>query len=438
MATTMEQAFQWPTETRAFCAELPFTPQTILFERGEGVRLFDAQGRRYLDALSGVFVTCFGYGYQPIVTALTEQIQKLTFNPPLHGTNRAAVQLAQGLVDLAPAELTSVKLLSGGSEAVESAVRLSRLFHAVRGKSTKQKILSNYQSYHGSTYGALALTGHPAVGIFGNGMPAVVHTWPPEAVAAQRGLSPKDAAEQAAALVERTIEAESPDSIAAMIVEPISGVRSMEVPDPVYFHRLREICDRHDILLVFDEIVTGFGRVGHNFAAQHFGVTPDLLCAGKGLSGGYAPLAALLISERVAEPFRTPDGPMAFGTTHTYSGNPLAASAGLAAVTHFTTDSFLPRIQQLSVTLQAKLRQTVAKRGTVNGLGLLQGITFPDPNGTNLGDLIEQACLRRGMIVRGMGPNLMIAPAYIIDDSEIDEICGILGDAIDEVLGTAS
>ncbi|GAB3463723.1 aminotransferase family protein [Actinophytocola sediminis] len=428
-------AFQWPAETRSFCAEMPFSEQTALFEHGKGVHLFDAQGRTYLDSLSGVFVVCFGYDCQPIVSAMTEQLQKLAFIPPLHGTNRNAIDLAHGLVELAPDGISSVKLLSGGSEAVECAVRLARLYHVLRGKNTKQKVLSNYQSYHGATYGSLALTGHPSVGIFGAPMPAVVHTWPPEAVAEHWNLDMPAASEQAAMLIERTIENEGPDSIAALIVEPMSGVRAMAVPDTIYFTKLREICDRHDILLIFDEIVTGFGRTGTPFAAQGVGVTPDLLCAGKGISSGYAPLSALLIHERIAGMFRDGDNPMAFGPTHTYSGNPIAAAAGLAAVNYFNEGDFLPRINRLGDRLQRSVREIVGDRGAVNGKGLLCGIRFPDPDGRAVGDLVEQACLRRGVIVRGMIDGLMIAPPFVISDEELDEVLSVLTESIDEVVG---
>ncbi|HWM06832.1 MAG TPA: aminotransferase class III-fold pyridoxal phosphate-dependent enzyme [Actinophytocola sp.] len=431
------EEFQWPTETRSFCAEMPFSDQTALFEYGKGIHLFDAQGRSYLDSLSGVFVACFGYDCEPIISAMTEQLQKLTFMPPLHGTNRNALGLADGLVKLAPEGISSVKLLSGGSEAVECAIRLSRLFHTLQGNRSKQKILSNYQSYHGATYGSLALTGHPAVGIFGAAMPAVVHTWPPEAVGEHWNLDMPAASEQAAMMVERTVEAEGPDTIAALIVEPMSGVRAMATPDSLYFQRLREICDKHDILLIFDEIVTGFGRTGTPFAAQGVGVTPDFICAGKGISGGYAPLSALLIGEKIAAMFREGDKPMAFGPTHTYSGNPLAAAAGLAAVTHFTEGEFLPRIQELGARLQSEVAGIVGDRGEVNGRGLLCGIKFPDPEGRGVGDLVEHACLRRGVIMRGMIDGLMIAPPFITTDTELDDILGVLSDSIDEVVGAA-
>ncbi|OQO92577.1 aspartate aminotransferase family protein [Saccharomonospora piscinae] len=436
MAAETVDTFHWPAETRSFCAELPFTPRTTIFEYGRGIHLYDARGRDFLDALSGVFVTCFGYDCAPITEAMTEQLRRgLTFQPPLHGTNHNALRLADALTGIAPDGISAVKLLSGGSEAVEAAIRLARLYHTVSGNPAKQKIISHYESYHGATYGSLALTGHPGVKVFGSPMPDVVHTMPPEALAKQWGLTAEQAGEQAAAMIEQTIVAEGPENVAALVVETFSQLRELVAPDRGYFTRVREICDRYDVLLVFDEIVTGFGRTGENFGSQTVGVTPDLICAGKGISGGYAPLSALLIHERVASPFRDDDGHMAFGTTHTFSGNPLAAAAGLAAVTHFTEGGFLPRIRQLSDHLRRTLTAAVGDRGTVNLSGLLCGVSVPDPDGRGIGDLIEAKCWDHGVIVRGMPYGIMLAPPFITTTTELDEICAVVGAAVDEVVG---
>ncbi|GAB3473520.1 aspartate aminotransferase family protein [Amycolatopsis cihanbeyliensis] len=436
MAAETAEGIQWPAETRSFCAELPFTPRTTIFEYGKGIQLFDIHGRNYLDALSGVFVTCFGYDCEPITTAMNEQLHRgLAFQPPLHGTNRNALRLAHALAELAPDGITAVKLLSGGSEAVEAAIRLARVYHTVSGNPAKQKILSHYESYHGATYGSLGLTGHPGVKVFGQPMPDVVHTLPPETLAKQWNLTPEQAGEQAAAMIEQTIEAEGPDNVAALVVETLSQLRELAAPDRGYFARVREICDRYNVLLVFDEIVTGFGRTGQNFGAHTVGVTPDLICAGKGISGGYAPLSALLIHERVASPFRDQDGHMAFGTTHTFSGNPIAAAAGLAAVTHFTEGDFLPKIQQLSNHLRKGMDSSVGEKATVNIAGLLCGVSVPDPEGRGVGDLIETACWERGVIVRGMPYGIMLAPPFITTRTQLDEMCAVVGSAIDEVIG---
>ncbi|MGX7827305.1 aminotransferase family protein [Actinokineospora sp. 24-640] len=428
----------WPADMSAFCFEMPHSADSILFESGKGVRLFDEQGRGYLDALSGVFVTCFGYDCEPITSAMTEQLGRMAFNPPLHGTNRNALRLAEALVELAPEGITSVKFTSGGSEAVEAAARMARFFHRFSGNPGKVKILSNYDGYHGSTFGALSITGHPVSGMFGPGLPGIVHVWPPEFFESTQNLSKEDACELAAATVERTILAEGPDSVAALIVEPLSYLRAMAVPTAAYFARLREICDRHNVLLVFDEIVTGFGRTGANFAAQTFGTTPDLICVGKGISGGYAPLAAVLVGERVAGLLGGPKGPKAFGPSHTYSANPLTSAAGLAAVNHFRDGRFLDVIAALDATLRPRITALVGDRGTMHGAGLLYGIKLKDPEGIGTGTAVALACLRRGLIIRGDDDYIVIAPPFVTTEADVQEICLTLGDALDEVCGPVS
>ncbi|ALG10749.1 aspartate aminotransferase family protein [Kibdelosporangium phytohabitans] len=434
MTAETHAQFRWPAETRSFCAELPFTPRTTIFEYGKGIQLFDARGRGYIDALSGVFVTCFGYDCEPIIAAMTEQLRRgLTFQPPLHGTNQNALRLAHALTGIAPEGITAVKLLSGGSEAIEAAIRLSRVYHAITGNPGKQKVISHYTSYHGATYGSLGLTGVSGVKVFGAPMPGVVHTLSPEAMQREWGLTAEEAADRAAALIEQTIELEGPEQVAALFVETVSQLRELQSPHPSYFTKLREICDRHGVLLVFDEIVTGFGRSGQNFGVDTVGVIPDMICAGKGLSGGYAPLSALLINERVAGPFRDGDGHMAFGTTHTFSGNPIATAAGLAAVTHFTEGDFLPRIQELSVQFRQGLADAIGDRATVNLVGLLCGVSVPDPDNRGIGDLVEAACWERGVIVRGMPYGIMVAPPFVTTPAQLDEICSVVGEAIAQV-----
>ncbi|WP_031079250.1 aspartate aminotransferase family protein [Streptomyces sp. NRRL S-118] len=424
----------WPSDLSAFCFEVPHSEESLLFESGKGVRLSDAAGRSYLDALSGVFVTCFGYDCEPIVRAVTDQLRTLPFNPPLHGTNRAALELAQGLVDLAPAGITAAKLVNGGSESVEAAIRLARLHHRSRGNPGKVKILSYYHGYHGATFGSLTLTGRPDVTRFGPGLPGVVHVWPPDCLEAFWDVPAEQSGALAAAMIERTIEAEGPDSVAALVIEPVIHLRGMAIPSADYLARVREVCDRHGVLLVFDEIVTGFGRTGRPFAAQTFGVTPDILCVGKGISGGYAPLAAVLMAEHIAEGLGEKGGPVSFAPSHTYAANPLASAAGLAAVTLFREGGYLDRIRELSAYTEPRLRAVAGDRGTVRAVGLLYGIKLAG-GGERLGERVASACLRRGLIIRGQDDWVVLAPAFVTTTTEVDEIVGVLGEALDEVCG---
>lgn len=426
----------WPTDLSAYCFEVPYSDESILFESAKGLRLTDAAGRGYLDGLSGVFVTCFGYDSQPIVDAMTAQLHRMPFNPPLHGTNQAALDLTAALVDLAPDGLSSVKLVNGGSEAIEAALRLSRFYHRSQGNPGRYKVLSYYHGYHGATFGSLTVTGRPDTTRFGPGLPGIVHVWPPDCLETFLGVSPQDSGEMAAQLIERTIEAEGPDSVAALVLEPVIHLLGMAVSPDKFLPRLREICDRHDIILIFDEIVTGFGRTGHPFAAQAFGATPDIICLGKGVSGGYAPLAAVLMSDRITGALETPNGTAAFAPSHTYAANPMSAAAGLAAVRLFHELDVPLRVQTLARHLRPLLERTVGGRGTVRGIGLLYGVKFTgDPAA---GEKVAKECLRRGLIIRGQDNWIVLAPAFIAETSDLDEIASILAGVLDDVLGAAA
>ncbi|MBP2478631.1 beta-alanine--pyruvate transaminase [Crossiella equi] len=422
---------EWPSSTSAFCFEVPHSEDSILFESGKGLRLTDVNGREYLDAMSGVFVTCFGYDCQPIVEAVTNQLRTMAFNPPLHGTNRSALDLAQALVDLAPDNIAAAKLVNGGSEAIEAAIRMARLYHHEQGNPGKLKVLSYYHGYHGATFGSLSLTGRPDVGRFGPGLPGVVHVWPPDCLEAFWNVPREDSGRLAAAMIERTIEAEGPGSVAAIVVEPVIHLRGMAIPPADYLKALREVCDRHDVLLVLDEIVTGFGRTGNAFAAQTFGVEPDLMCVGKGISGGYAPLAALLVSEKIAGILG--EDKKAFAPSHTYAANPVASAAGLASVSYFRDNDMLSTIRATAVTLDATLREVFGERGTVRSIGMLFGVKLHLAAEGSTGDALAKACLRRGLIIRGQDDWIALAPAFTIAEDEIAEIAEVLRAALAEV-----
>ncbi|RCG23000.1 aspartate aminotransferase family protein [Streptomyces diacarni] len=444
-AVQTDPASSWTgLDTSAFCFEAPHSPDTILFESAQGVRLTDAAGGEYLDGLSGIFVTCFGYGSRPIADAVTEQLHRLPFNPPLHGTSRGAVELATQLVQLAPAPLSLAKLVNGGSESVEAALRLARLYHRERGEPGRYKVLSCYHGYHGATFGSLAMTGRPDTTRFGPGLTGAVRVWTPHSLARLSGLRPEEAGPQALALIERTIEAEDPTAIAALVVEPVVHLLGMAVPPPGFLPGLRRLCDRYGILLVFDEIVTGFGRTGQAFAADTFRAVPDLLCVGKGISGGYAPLAAVLISERVAPVLATGAASYAFAPSHTYAANPISAAAGLAALGLYRELDVPARVTRLSGHFTALLESTLRGRGVLRSAGLLYGITLTagppaagdgEGAGGGLGQAVARACLRRGLIIRGEDDWVVLAPAYVSTEADLEQIAALLGAALDEVLG---
>ncbi|MEV4976730.1 aminotransferase family protein [Streptomyces scopuliridis] len=422
----------------AYCFESPHSPDALFFTAGQGLRLNDSKGDVYLDGLSGVFVTCFGYDCRPIVEAVTDQLGRLPFSPPLHGANQPAIALAQELLCLAPEGFASVKLVNGGSESVEAAVRIARYYHRERGHAGKYKILSYYHSYHGSTFGSLTVTGRPDTGRFGPGMHGVSHVWHPDSLETFLGVSPNEAGPIALTLIERTIQAEGPDSIAALVVEPVIHLLGMAVPPPDFLPGLRVLCDRYNITLIFDEIVTGFGRTGRAFAAQTYQAVPDIICMGKGLSGGYAPLAAVLIGERIAPVLDTGDGTRSFAPSHTYAANPVSAAAGLAAVRLYHELDVERRVADLAEHLGPRLREVIGDRGQVRGTGLLYGVRLTrPPSGAVVGPglAVAQAALRRGLIIRGEDDWFVLAPAFVAQPDDLEELVETVGAALDEVFG---
>ncbi|TMI87081.1 MAG: aspartate aminotransferase family protein, partial [Bacillati bacterium ANGP1] len=313
-----------------------FAKDPLVFVGGEGIRLTDTAGRRYIDGLSGVFVCSLGHGNMPVIEAMAAQARQLAFAPPLHGTTVPALQLTELLLRLAPEGVGAVKLLSGGSEATESAMKLARQYHQQTGHPRKYKIISRYGSYHGGTMGALSAGGgrdrksvYEPLGV------GFIHVHPPYCFRCPFDQTYPGCGRTCVTLVERTIEAEDPDTVAAVIVEPISiSSAGFIVPPPDYLPRLREVCTRHNVVLIYDEIITGFGRLGTMFASEYFAAPPDITCCGKGMSGGYAPLAAILIRDRIADAFYgDADEHREFHHGHTYAGNPVACAAGIAAIT---------------------------------------------------------------------------------------------------------
>src|SRR3954452_3451635 len=390
-----------------------FARDPFVVAEAEGIRLKTTDGRTFIDGLAGVFTVSLGHGNAAIVEAITQQLRTLAFAPPLHGTNPPAIELARELVEFAPPGTSAVKFLSGGSEATEAAMKMARQYHVNRGNARKYKIIAKYGAYHGATMGALSAGGgwerksvfEPLLGNF-------LHVHPPYCYRCPYGkMSEQDCGFTCADIVEKTILAEDPATVAAIIMEPISiSSAGFVVPPREFFTLLREYCDRHDILLIFDEIITGFGRLGTNFGADYYGVIPDLIACGKGMSSGYAPLAAVLIQEHVNQAFLgTAEERVEFHHGHTFGGNPVACAAGLAAMQQIKEQNLVEHARLMGEKMRARLeamRATYPMIGDVRGAGLLQGVELvadresrqaygPD---VKPGKLVERAARQRGLI----------------------------------------
>jgi adenosylmethionine-8-amino-7-oxononanoate aminotransferase len=433
-----------------------FAKDPLVFTGGEGIRLTDTAGRRYIDGLSGVFVTSLGHGNMPVIEAMAAQARQLAFAPPLHSTTVPALRLTEMLLRIAPEGVGAVKFLSGGSEATEAAMKLARQYHQQSGHPRKYKIISRYGAYHGGTMGALSAGGgrerkavYEPLGV------GFIHVHPPYCYRCPFDQTYPECGRTCVGLIERTIEAEDPDTVAAVIVEPISiSSAGFIVPPPDYLGRLRDACTRHDVVLIYDEIITGFGRLGTMFASEYYGAAPDITCCGKGMSGGYAPLAAILIRDRIADTFYgDPEDNRQFHHGHTYAGNPIACAAGVAAVTQLIERDVVGNARRQGERLRARLTD-LAKRysliGDVRGAGLLQGVEFVRDRATKAafparvrpGKIVERAARERGLLLRCGNEFAAVAPPLIVTPPDIDEICAILGDSIGvaqrELLGSAA
>src|SRR5438876_5168375 len=304
-AQTSEERFLRQIFVRDQMAE--WSKQPLIMERADGVCYWDVAGKRYFDALSGIYVASVGHNNRRVIDAVRKQLDTLHFSPPMHGTNPVAVQLANLLAEVAPGDLSTVKFQCGGSEVTEAAIKLARQYHRLTGAPGKYKVISRYLSWHGSTMGSLSASGLKSRRTVNEPLaPGFLHVFPPTCYRCPFGKDYPSCGITCATLVNDVIEMEDPATVAAVIVEPIGHTGGIIDPPEEYLPLLREICTRHNILLIFDEIITGIGRTGRMFAAETFGVTPDVLCIGKRLGGGYAPLSAMICRQPIADGFWGP------------------------------------------------------------------------------------------------------------------------------------
>ena len=412
-----------------------FGQEPLILERGEGIRVTDVFGQTYIDGLSGVFTVNLGHGVQHLIDIAAEQARKIAFTAPTMATNPPALRLAELLIDITPAQYTTVKFFSGGSEATESAIKLARQFWMQSGHQRKYKVISRYRSYHGGTGHAMAASAQTAwKWKFEPFAPGFIHVTPPArpgCAACRRA----DACTLACLdLMEQAIVEEHPETVAAVIAEPVMLSAGVHVPHPEYFPRLRELCDRHNVLLIYDEIITGFGRTGRLFGAERVGAWPDILSCGKGISGGYAPLSAILIADRISEAFwGEPEAGVQFWAGHTFGGNPVACAVGKAAVRYLLDQDLIGNAERVGDYLAGQLDAVAARQpaiAEVRGIGMLRGVAFTQP----IGQAVYDAARRGGLLTRPGADWVGIAPPLCTTKEEADEIVSILETAVSEVV----
>jgi adenosylmethionine-8-amino-7-oxononanoate aminotransferase len=443
-AQTTEEAFLRQIFVRDQMAE--WTKQPLVMARADGVYYWDVTGKRYLDGISGIYVASVGHNNRRVIDAIKDQLDRLAFSPPMHGTNPQAVQLANLLAELAPGDLSTVKFECGGAEVVEAAIKLARQYHKLTGAPGKYKIVSRYQSWHGSTLGALSAAGLKSRKTVNEPLaPGFVHVFPPTCYRCPFGKTYPTCDITCATLIDDVIQMEDPATVAAVLVEPIGHTGGVIDPPEEYLPILRQICDKHNVLLIFDEIITGIGRTGRMFAAETFGVTPDVLLIAKGLSGGYAPLSALICRQPIAQAFWGPiESNPGFVEGHTFEGNPVSCAAGIAVLREIIERDLLANARRQGERLRNGF-EALARRypviGDIRGKGLFQAVEFVRdrqtkarfPDEMAFGVKVGRRALANGMICRFDPHWIALGPPLVVTDGEIDEMLAILDRSLGEV-----
>ncbi|NRB19715.1 MAG: aspartate aminotransferase family protein [Rhodobacteraceae bacterium] len=410
-----------------------------VLDQARGVYMWDQDGKRYLDGSSGAMVCNVGHSNESVLTAMRRQMEKSTFGYRLHFETEASEQLATKLAGLMPEGLNKVFFVSGGSEAVESGLKLARQYAVATGQDTRWKVISRRPSYHGCSLGALAVTGYlPLTAPFTPMMQEMPKIPAPRAYL--DGLDGDDTATglHYADMLEAKILAEGPESVLAFIVEPVGGASTGAlVPPRGYMERIREICTRHGILLIMDEVMTGAGRTGKFLGSDHWQARPDIVVMSKGLGAGYVPLGAMIADERLVTPILDQGG---FAHGFTYAGNPLACAAGLAVLNEIEMQDLCANATVMGNGLLARLNGLMQKYeliGDVRGKGLLTAFEFmgdrdskaPLPASLNAHQRFVDLSYARGLIVYSRrtrdgthGDHILVCPPLIVNAGHIDEI----------------
>lgn len=420
-----------------FTAMRPFNRAPMLFDRAAGMHYTTTDGRAVLDAMAGLWCVNAGHGQPRIVEAIREAAGRLDFVSSFKMSHPAALTLADRLAAMAPAGLDKVFFTNSGSEAVDTALKIARAYHQARGDCRRTKLIGRAKGYHGMGFGGLSVSG---IGRqkrdFGPLLGDVAHLPLPYDTASRFSHGqPEQGAHYADALLQ-LLEIHDPATVAAVIVEPVTGSGGVYAPPQGYLQRLRDICDRHGVLLIFDEVITGFGRVGHGFAAQAFGVTPDLMTLAKGLTNGAVPMGGVLVSGAVYDAFmQGPEQAIELMHGYTYSAHPLACAAGLATLDVHAELGLNAHVQQI-----APLWQTTALALReqplvldVRAIGLLCAVELTPRDGAPGARAAEvaQRCFDAGVLVRASGDNIVLSPPLIISEEQVALVFGTLKQALE-------
>lgn len=417
--------------------------------RGEGHHIWDADGRRLIDGLSGLFVVQLGHGRDELAAAAAAQARELAFFPIWSYAHPRAIDLAERLASYAPGDLNRVFFTTGGGEAVETAWKLAKQYWKLRGRPGKHKVISRAVAYHGTTQGALSITGLPELKVPFEPLVPGAHKVPnTNAYRAPEHLrdDPKAFGRWAADRIAEAIEFEGAETVAAVFLEPVQNAGGCFPPPPGYFERVREICDEHDVLLVSDEVICAFGRIGSIFACEDLGYVPDMITCAKGMTSGYSPIGACLVSDRVYEPFAR--GTTSFAHGYTFGGHPVSAAVAMTNLDLFETEGVVHHVRENAPLLRGTLERLLDLPivGDVRGEGFFYGIelvkdtatreTFDDDESERLlRGFLTPALYEAGLYCRADDrgdPVVQLAPPLTCGPAEFDEIEQILRGVLTE------
>ena len=417
--------------------------------KGNGHHIWDDKGKRYIDGLAGLFVVNAGHGRARLAEVARQQAEELAFFPLWSYAHPAAIELADKLADYAPGDLNKVFFTTGGGEAVESAFKLAKQYWKLKGHPMKHKVISRYVAYHGTPQGALAITGIPSMkAMFEPLTPGGFRVPNTNYYRAEEMGFPGGTEEEfglwAANRIEEMIEFEGPDTVAAVFLEPVQNSGGCFPPPPGYFQRVREICDKHNVLLVSDEVICAFGRIGEMFACNAFDYVPDIITCAKGMTSGYSPIGAMITSDRLFEPFSKGDTTFYHG--YTFGGHPVSAAVALENLKIFEEEGINEHVRKNSPKFRAALERLldIPIVGDVRGAGYFFGIelvkdkvtkeTFSDEESEKLlRGFLSKALFEAGLYCRADDrgdPVIQLAPPLTIGPAEFDEIEAILRDVL--------
>jgi beta-alanine--pyruvate transaminase len=412
-----------------FTASRQFKKSPRLLTRAEGMYYWDDKGRQILDAVAGLWCVNAGHARPKIVQAIQDQAAELDFAPPFQMAHPKAFELAERIAEIAPSGMNKVFFTNSGSEAVETALKMALAYQRARGEGTRTRLIGRERGYHGVNFGGISVGGIVAnrrmFGTLLGGVDHIRHTHDLARNAYSVG-QPALGAELADDL-ERLVALHDASTIAAVIVEPVAGSTGVLIPPQGYLQRLRDICDKHGIVLIFDEVITGFGRTGNPFGAQTFGVTPDLMCVAKGITNGCVPMGAVIAKQAMHDIFMTgPEHLIEFFHGYTYSAHPLACAAGIATLDTYADEGLLTR----AATLQGYFAEALhSLRGEphvidVRNIGLVGGVELApragEPGKRAFGVFLD--CYDKGVMLRTTGDIVAFSPPLIIEREQIDRI----------------